>query len=194
MRVSGGRYKGSLVGVKSPAPNTSGKANTIRPTTEKIREWIFQIIEPHLPGSGLLDLFAGSGIVGIEALSRGCKFAAFVDSKSSALIRKNTGLFDEEIQYRVYKEDALKYLRRRIPAHYRFQIIFADPPYDYELYPQLLNAVAKSSLLKQDGLFILEHSRHRDTESLLVKELPISTVREKQFGESKITIFRKGDQ
>ena len=192
MRVSGGRYKGSPVGVKSPAPFLSGIA--IRPTTSKIREWLFQIIDPYLPGSRFLDLFAGSGIVGIEALSRGSKFAAFVDSNSSALIRKNTGFIDEEIQWRIYKDDVLNYLRRRHPARYRYQIIFADPPYDYEQYPQLVKAVEKSPLLEQDGLFILEHSRHSSPATSLQQEVQLSVIREKQFGETKITIFRKGDQ
>lgn len=191
MRVSGGRFKGFPVRVKSPASIPSAIA--IRPTTGKIREWIFQIIEPYLPGSRFLDLFAGSGIVGIEALSRGSIFAAFVDSNSSALIRKNTGFIDEKIQWRIYKDDVLNYLRRRHPARYRYQIIFADPPYEYELYPQLVKAVEKSRLLEQDGLFILERSKHSNLEMSLQQDVQLSIMREKQFGETKITIFRKGD-
>ncbi|GAF74992.1 unnamed protein product, partial [marine sediment metagenome] len=181
MKVHAGRFKGTPIKVKTLIP--------IRPTTDKIREWIFQIIEPHLPESRFLDLYAGSGIVGIEALSCGSKFVVFVDNTTSVLIRQNLHALGHTIPAKIYKEDVLHFLCRKHPATFRFHIINADPPYNYDHYPQLLRTIANTRLLEEGGLFILESGKHSTIAS---SDLMLPVLREKGFGETRVTIFKKG--
>ena len=182
MKVNSGRYKGTTIKV--------GRYTAIRPTTGKIREWIFQILKPYLPDSRFLDLFAGTGIMGIEANSRGCRFAVFVDNATGALIRQNLRNVDQVVNTKIINEDVLHFLRRRHPAKFRFHIINADPPYDYDRFSQLLKAISQSKLLVDGGFFVLEHGRH----SLIsIPDSFLTVLREKTFGETKVTIFKKGE-
>ena len=182
MKVNSGRYKGTLIKV--------GADTAIRPTTGKIREWIFQILEPCLPDSRFLDLFAGTGIMGIEAISRGSQFAVFVDNVTGALIRQNLRNIDQVVNTKIINEDALHFLCRRHPAKYRFHIINADPPYNYDRFTQLLKAVSQTTLLVDGGLFVLEHGQHS---LITIPDTFLTVLREKTFGETKVTIFKKGE-
>lgn len=181
MRVIAGQYKGSSI--------LSRPDHGIRPTTNRIKEWIFQVIEPFIQGSGFLDLFAGTGGLGIEALSRGCKSAVFVDNKNGGIISKNLKNINAEKQARIYREDVLKFLARRFPGNYRFSLMSADPPYDFNLFSRLFSLIYKSPLLDPRGLFILEWSKHSD---IKFPEEFYPLFREKKFGDTNITIFQKG--
>ncbi|MFC1729522.1 16S rRNA (guanine(966)-N(2))-methyltransferase RsmD [candidate division KSB1 bacterium] len=181
MRVISGRYKGFLISTKSSIQ--------IRPTTSRIKEWIFQIIGPYLPDSCFLDLFAGSGNLGIEALSRGSKMAVFVDKHTGGLIRRNLNALGPEEKTKVVKEDVIRCLKKHLSGKIRFSVIAADPPYEYDSFSSLLSALYQSQLLIPGGLFILESSRHS---SLSLPEEFYSPYREKKFGETVVRIFQRG--
>jgi 16S rRNA (guanine966-N2)-methyltransferase len=182
MRIRAGRFRGIQVTGKS--------RHQIRPTTDKNREWIFQFLDPYLDGTKFLDLFAGTGVMGIEALSRGCSYSVFVDNNTGPLIRKNIRSLGSDLPLRIFSEDVLRFLRRRHPARYRFQIINADPPYDFDSYDDLISEISKSKIWDVSGLLILESGIHSN---IMTGEMPLSKIREKKFGDTRITIFKRGD-
>lgn len=181
MKVNSGQYKGTPIKV--------GQDTAIRPTTGKTREWIFQILEPHITDSRFLDLFAGTGIMGIEAISRGSRFTVFVDNATGALIRQNLYNVGRVVNTKIINEDVMQFLRRRHPAKFSFHIINADPPYNYDRFSQLLKVISQSKLLVDGGLFVLEHGRHS---IISIPDASLTMLREKTFGETKVTIFKKG--
>ena len=180
MRVQAGRFKGIHVSGKTRYP--------IRPTTDKTREWIFQFLEPYIIGAHFLDLFAGTGMMGIEAVSRGSQYAVLVDTNTGLLIRNNLRLLGCDQSFRMITDDALKFLRRRHPKKNRFQIIHADPPYDYSEYDSLIRAIASNTILDDNGVFILESGIHS---AIATDEIQLATLREKRFGDTRITIFER---
>ena len=126
-----------------------------RPTTDRVKESMFNILQFDIEGSRVLDLFAGTGQLGIEALSRGAAAAVFVEQRrdAAALIRENlrlTGLTDRA---RVVNGEALAYLAS---AGERFDIIFLDPPYAAKLWKPVLDAVSRFDILSDHGIIICE--------------------------------------
>ena len=131
-----------------------------RPTMDRIKETLFNIIAFDLPECSFLDLFSGSGGIGIEALSRGAAEAIFVESAAEcqAVIEENlrhTKLLEKA---RVIRSDALTALDRLSDAGKRFDIIFMDPPYSSELNTPVLQKIPESGMLKQEGYLITERS------------------------------------
>ncbi|MCP4723766.1 MAG: 16S rRNA (guanine(966)-N(2))-methyltransferase RsmD [bacterium] len=180
MKILGGRYKGIKILSKS--------SKDLRPTTDRSKEWIFQIIDEYIEGSVFMDLFAGSGNLGIEALSRGCLFSLFIDKFNTDLIYKNCRNIIAGNNYRIIKSDVVRFLKRRHKPETAFRIISADPPYDYDRHGELVRIILESRLLENGGLFILESGKHNrpDFDS---EELEI--LKEKQFGDTTLTIYRK---
>ena len=128
--------------------------------------------------------------MGIEAVSRGSQFAVLVDTNTGQLIRNNLRPLGCDQSFRMVREDALKFLRRRHPKKYRFQIIHADPPYDYGEHDSLMRAIANSIVLDDNGVFILESRIHS---VVATDEVSLATLREKHFGDTRITIFERRD-
>ena len=131
-----------------------------RPTTDRIKETLFNIIAFELQGCHFLDLFAGSGAIGIEALSRGAQRAVFVDdaADAAAMIEKNlhhTKLHDRADILRLNVIDALKQLAEKGES---FDIIFMDPPYGQMLAASVLQALLQYNVLQKDGFVIMEHA------------------------------------
>lgn len=129
-----------------------------RPTTDRIKETLFNILNPDLPGSTFLDLFSGSGGIGIEALSRGADRAVFIEMnpKAAECIRENlqtTKFTDESI---VMNCDVLTGLKRLEGKDYVFDFVFMDPPYGKELERQVLTFLSASPLISEDTLMIVE--------------------------------------
>jgi len=140
--------------------------NAIRPTTDMVKESVFNIIQFDIEGRCVLDLFAGTGQLGIEALSRGAKSAVFVDSKQDAikLIVSNLnhcGLVDYA---KVLSRDALRYL----DGNEKFDLIFIDPPYEAGLVSTALEKITKVDKLNTNGIIICEMS----ADSLVPEVLP----------------------
>ncbi len=131
-----------------------------RPTGDQIKETLFNMLQPELPGACFLDLFAGSGGIGIEALSRGAKHACFVDNSRKAItcIKNNLNHTKLANDATVYASDYLSALVRMEAEHRRFDIVFMDPPYDHGLEVEVLRYLADAKLLAEDALIIVEAS------------------------------------
>ncbi len=150
MRVIAGKMRG--MNLNSP------KDRRVRPTTDRIKEDLFNIIMPYVIDARVLDLFAGSGAIGIEAISRGSEFVTFVDkSKASIdLIKQNvnkTKCFDE---CEIIKTDALSFLDT---CESKYDIIYLDPPYKYDKIKLIIEKIDKCGILKKEGVLIVEHDR-----------------------------------
>lgn len=157
-----------------------------RPTTDRVKESIFNIISPYIYGSTVLDLFAGSGALGIEALSRGANLAVFCEKgrKAIEIIEKNlsaTGLLDKAI---IEKTDFFEYLSK---SNCVFDIIFIDPPYASGFYDSALSVIAKRCLLSDDGIIITERSSDLCAPSGNDFEL----VTDRRYGNSTVSIFKR---
>ncbi len=126
-----------------------------RPTTDRVKESIFNIVAPYLPAENVLDLFAGSGALGIEALSRSSKHAVFVEKDRNILHIINRNLSDVRLSEKaeVICSDAISFLNRHKT---KFDIIFLDPPYNTGLLTEAVNKIFDNSLLKQEGIIVAE--------------------------------------
>lgn len=170
---------GSLRGLKIRAPGA------IRPTSGRLREALFNIWAGRLGGCRFLDLFAGSGAVGIEAASRGAARVVLVEGERSAfaILRRNRQLAGlagiEELSARLPDE-----LERRLPPGERFDLVFADPPYGFERFTALLAAVEPR--LAEGGEIALEH-RWRDGPPETAAGLEI--LRSRRYGDSGLTLL-----
>ena len=151
-----------------------------RPTTDRIKETLFNMITMYLADSRFLDLFAGSGAIGIEALSRGASHATFVEQNPEAMkcIRENLSYTHLTDRATLYETDVISTLKR-IEGKEKFDYIFMDPPYDYLLEKSVLEYLSTSDLLSQDGLIIVEASL--ETDFSYVNELGFCIVKEKRY-------------
>lgn len=164
-----------------------------RPTTDRIKETLFNMIADGLYGCVFLDLFAGSGGIGIEALSRGAERAVFVEKnpKAMAYVKENlahTRLFDKAETMQADVFSALMGLNGRC----RFDYIFMDPPYGRELEKKALGYLTEYDLLEEDGIIIIEASL--DTEFDYVKELGYSIIKVKTYKTNKHVFLEKNNR
>jgi 16S rRNA (guanine966-N2)-methyltransferase len=182
MRVIAGKRKGK------PLKAVPGKST--RPTTDKIKEAVFQAIGPFFDGGLVLDLFAGSGSLGIEALSRGMAKAIFIDKEGKAIhtIKENLSVAKLEDQAEVYRNDASRALKILAKRELRFDLILLDPPYKKVNYIQLLDNILQNNLLREDGLIYCEHS----PEDQVPKESThLKVVKEETYSNTiAVTIYR----
>lgn len=164
---------------------------SIRPTTDMIKETLFNMIHFDIPGKNFLDLFAGSGAIGIEALSRGAFSATFVDNNELAIrvIKENlehTGLTDKA---NVVRSDAALSLENLSRKSIKYGIVFMDPPYDKGLYKPVFEKLSKSSLIDGDSIIILETSLRDDAEGIV--EFGFKLIKEKKYKSNKHLFFKK---
>ena len=152
-----------IAGTARSVPLKTLEGKSTRPTTDRIKETLFNILQEEICDSRFLDLFAGSGQIGIEALSRGAACAVFVDNNrhAAACIRDNLKKTKLEQKAEVYAMDALGALKR-LANEEPFQIIFIDPPYQEHLEKGVLEALADSSLLTGETLIIVEAEKGTD--------------------------------
>jgi 16S rRNA (guanine(966)-N(2))-methyltransferase RsmD len=157
VRIIAGDYRGRVL--KSP-PSLQ-----VRPTSDRLRETLFNILMPRIAGSAFLDLCSGSGAVGIEALSRGAEHVTFVDKsrKMCGLIEANLDLVGvPEPQTDVVMAEAAEFLKKAASKSDKaWDLIFFDPPYANDYLPAL-RILGSSTLLNQDGLFIVEHHQKKE--------------------------------
>ena len=156
----------------------------IRPTTDSVKEAIFNMIQFDVEGRSVLDLFAGTGQLGIEALSRGARECVFVDQSTAAvkLVREN--LQHCRLEGTVLQTDALRYLEQGR----KFDLIFLDPPYDTMFVEKALQTVMKSDILTKGGLIVCET---RCEKALPEPEAPYVLRREKRYGKIKLTLYER---
>ncbi len=157
---------------------------SVRPTTDKVKESIFNIIQFDIEGRRALDLFAGSGQLGIEALSRGAKSAVFVDEsrEAIALVRGNLKKTGLEQAASVVQGDAVSFLRRSG----KFDLIFLDPPYDTQLLEKSLYLIEEFDILTQGGIIICESREEKELPEL---SLPYRRLKSYKYGKIKVTTF-----
>ena len=179
MRVITGRARG--VALKTP------QGQLTRPTADRVKEALFSVIQFDVPGKAVLDLFGGTGQLGIEALSRGASRAVFVDAQDSAcrLIRENlrrTGLSD---QAQVVKSDYLSYLQR---CRESFGLIFLDPPYAEVFLENALKQIAEIDILQSGGIIVTERPLGKE---LCVEPEGYERSKDYKYGNTLVTLFRK---
>ena len=173
---------GSVRGRKLMQPENGA----VRPTTDKVKESLFNIIQFDLEGSRVLDLFSGTGQLGIEALSRGASSAVFVDQseRSLKLVRANLKHTELSDRAEVYREDAIAFLSRGR----KFDIIFLDPPYATAFVEKALLTINEFDILNDDGIIICETEADKQ---LPEPSFPYKKGREYKYGRIKISLYTK---
>lgn len=148
-----------IAGTARSLPLKTIEGKDTRPTTDKTKETLFNVMQFDVPGAYFLDLFAGSGQMGLEAVSRGAQYAVFVENnkKAAACVEDNIQFTKFTKETKLYNSDVLSALRA-MEGKYRFDIIFMDPPYKQELEYEVLTYLKDSSLLKENGMIIVEAS------------------------------------
>lgn len=161
-----------------------------RPTTDKIKETLFNILQADVPGSYFLDLFAGSGQIGLEALSRGAAYAVFIENnrKAAKCIEDNIAFTKFTKESKLLTTDVLNGLLM-LEGKYRFDLIFMDPPYRQNLEADALRFLASSSLLKPETLLVVEAAD--DTDFSYVEELGLTVTRYKRYKNNMHVFIRK---
>ncbi len=162
-----------------------------RPTTDRIKETLFNILAPTMPDCEFLDLFSGSGGIGIEALSRGAAHAYFVDNSRKAVqvIRENLIHTRLEDRADILAYDAVSAIRLLERSHGAFDVIFMDPPYRKNWEREILSALAQSRLADEQTLIVIESDRETDFPYL--NELPFAIRRVKEYKTNKHTFLYK---
>jgi 16S rRNA (guanine966-N2)-methyltransferase len=173
LRIVAGNWRSRLLDIAD--------VEGLRPTSERVRETLFNWLAPGIHGARCLDLFAGTGALGLEALSRGAASAVFVERSSVAVrqLRKNIDLLDAR-GARVYQAQASDYLREGETD--RFDIVFLDPPFAEDLLPETCRLLAEGSRLAEGAVVYLELGRDQDTPALpagwqVVKDRTAGNVR-----------------
>lgn len=179
MRVISGKYQRKKL-------NTIDSMDT-RPTTDRVKENIFNLTQKYIYGTIVIDLFAGSGGLGIEAISRGAKKVYFVENnhKMCQVLKNNLDGISEE--YEVICAQALTSLEMICQKTPHIDILFLDPPYDSEYVMQCLQIVLNTSAFDQDSLIVIE--THRNYQNPF---LGFEVIKEKQYGQVKVILLRKG--
>ena len=162
-----------------------------RPTQDRIKETLFNILQRDVPGCRFLDLFAGTGAIGIEALSRGAQRAVFVDNsrKAVACIRENLAHTHMETEATVMDTDAFAAIRRLSLQGARFDIIFLDPPYDSGLEDRALSQIRDTSLVGEETLLIVEMNVHADIAHF--EEIGYKIIKSKEYKTNKHVFLGK---
>lgn len=179
LKILGGKFGGRLL--------KTVKTEKTRPTTSLIRKAVFDILQPLIQDALFLDLFAGSGAIGIEALSRGAKLAVFVDSERQAIecIQGNLKLLDISQSAKVIHSDALKAVEK---LGQEFDIIYVDPPYHKrELYVALIHRFDQGGLLKKGGVLFMETKAPSPLEGVELHHLKAKNPR--RYGDSLLCEF-----
>ncbi len=169
---------GELRGRKLVAP----RGDTTRPTADRVREALFSILGD-VSGARVLDLYAGSGALGIEALSRGAAAATFVDSSRDAVAAIRRNLSELGLEADVRRRDALDFLAA-VHVGDRYDLVFADPPYDSALQVASSLAEALPPLLTADAVIVTESNKRAPL------ELPFPLLRERSYGDTRIAVHR----
>ena len=183
MRVIAGAFKGRrLVAPRGPAT---------RPTADQVRLALMDTLAPWLPDARVLDLFAGAGGVGLEALSRGAAHATFVerDARAVAALETNIRTLGVEGRASVLRLDVARALARLAAEGERFGIVFLDPPYETDLAASTLEALGAGGITAPDALVV---AQHRTKRAPAPEHGTLRAFRTRRFGETTLTFFRAG--
>lgn len=179
MRIIAGKHRGRILHTVNDL--------SVRPATDRVKSAIFNSLQSRIDWNGatVLDLFAGSGSIGLEALSRGAKNITFVESSSPVLefLKNNILNLNEEVNCNIIPISVEQYLSS---SHSPFSIVFADPPYEDSELPQLPQKIFFSNLVEQDGLLVIEHPVKLKFD--LTDE--IRCVRNSNYGRTAVSFFQ----
>ena len=180
MRIISGQHRGRRL------QSISGTA--VRPTADPVREALFNILSQKASGSCVLDLFAGTGALGIEALSRGAQRAVFIDNASRPLtvLRKNLHNFGLLTQNQVICWDISKNLNCLKPFQNQFDLVFIDPPYHKNLVAVALSNLVRVQCLAPGATIVAEHERHLEITS---PDVSLSVTDRRRYGQTALTFF-----
>ncbi|MDK2822184.1 MAG: rRNA (guanine966-N2)-methyltransferase [Clostridia bacterium] len=182
MRVIAGMCRGKRL--------KSVKGLSTRPTADRVKEAVFNVLGSRIIEAKVLDLFGGTGNIGIEALSRGAKFVYFVekDRKAVQIIKENVTWcnFNEKVE--IYPVDCFKALKILKEKNIKFNLVYLDPPYKLLIIDDLLEEIAKTDLLDVNGIIIAETAKNTE---LLSNFDHLNKVREDHYGDTKITYYQR---
>jgi 16S rRNA (guanine966-N2)-methyltransferase len=182
MRVIAGKFRSRTL--------RSLKGQMLRPTSDRLRETLFNILGATVSGSTFVDLYAGTGAVGIEALSRGARQAIFVEQHAPAvaLIRRNLEALGIGPEAEILGMDVGRAIERLGPRHVHAQFVFLDPPYAADVeYESALEALGESPLVAPDGRVIVEHLRKRE---LPERAGSLELARVVEQGDASLSFYR----
>ena len=180
MKIVAGKNRGNKL--------KSIKGLLIRPTSHKVREALFDIIGTSIQGAYFLDLFSGTGAIGIEALSRGADKVIFVEKELKAIkiIKENLEITKNNSNAIVYKIDFLYGLKILAKNGYLFDYIFLDPPYNMNLINISLVEILKLPILNKNGIIIAQHHKREEVNTNLVN---LKLIKQKKYGECNLSLF-----
>ncbi len=184
MRITGGRARGRRIKVKAAIESSS-----LRPTASKVREALFNIIGTDIVGARFLDLYAGTGAVGFEALSRGAEEVVFVEINPirCRVIKRLAQNLGFKNRIKVYKIDAFNYLLRTKKRKEVFDFIFIDPPYQSGEIMKILPLLSDGLILSRDGIIIVEHF----SKIALPEEIGnLKTRKTYKYGDTSLTTYK----
>lgn len=186
VRITAGSAKGRKVGVRKAFYGKGGD-DELRPTSEKVRQALFNILRNKIEGCSFLDLYAGTGAVGIEALSRGAEGVTFVDNNSIrvSVIKELVVKFGFEGRADVLRDEAERFIMRTDSA---FDIIFVDPPYASDQSERILPLIAESGCLNAGGLVIVEHFSKKSPD---LSAGNLSLFKTYKYGDTSLSIYEK---
>jgi 16S rRNA (guanine966-N2)-methyltransferase len=191
MRISGGTAKGRRTATKRLITNISS-GERLRPTSSKVREALFDILRDRIGQASFVDLYAGTGTVGFEALSRGAQRAVFVepDALRSGKIRSSAAELGFQDTSRVIRNEACKFLKMAIAGQEIFDIFFLDPPYQSDEIERVLPIIGENKLLSERGLVIVEHfSKKKVPETAGILRM----AKTYKYGDTVLTLYTKAD-
>ncbi len=181
MRIIAGRYRGRRL--KAP------RGRRIRPTTDRLRETIFNIIGSEIRGQKIVDIFAGTGAMGIEALSRGADHAVFIDKYPGSLecVRANLDPLEISQQWNIIRWDAARNLGCLGAFKRHFDCAFIDPPYNQDMAARTLAHLVVSEAMTDGGLIVLEHAH---TETIDPDPAHLTLWDQRRYGKTLVTFLR----
>ena len=188
MRIVAGKFKGRRL--------KTLKGSEVRPTADRVKESLFRIFGEQVVDADFLDLCAGTGNIGLEALSQGARSATFVDSnyRSIRTIESNLemcGFGRKHPQIRLIHLDARKALDRLGKRKAKFDLIYFDPPYASKIHESCVKQIADANLLSPAGVLVIEHPKVQEndwTESLILDELVLS--RQERYGDTMLSFYK----
>lgn len=180
MRITSGIFKSRII--KAPGG--------IRPTLDNVRKAIFDTLGGSVAGAKALDLFSGSGALGLEALSRGAAYCTFVDNSRASVKAIKDNLAGLGLRAEVVYADSEAVVRRLFEDRAKFDIIFMDPPYYKELAKKSLFLLSACDILAETGVAVIEHSKHDDP--LPDSSGDLGLLRTSRYGDTLVSFYCKG--